>query len=729
MNPTFNLEFWLSLAVLLLGSSLLIVTAFVATGLMKRQSASSRHMVWLAAFSGLLLLPFARQVLPQTSIVIAKSPTAFTKPAAPAASLGSSELVTQPRTSQPSSIPESEVQEGLRGASALGPVDFPTAEVLRGASTPRTGTSFSSVVKTLWMAGFGLCAIQIFLAILRIRLLRTRQVSRDLASAQARWQQTVGVKRSWQLRVNEGTTPPVAMTWGTVSSTVLLPQSSSEWTNQRLEAVMLHELAHVRRWDCASQLLTATVCALYWFNPLVWLGARAMRAEAESAADDIVLRSGMKPSAYAGELLRLAAELGKKKQPFSVVGVSIMKHSKIESRVVAILDSSRRRRGIGSLETIAILGLAVAAMVPLMIIKPVVASESKVHSSTLSQDIADPQHFIETQNDLSMIASVAIQQDAAPQSKPSVPPAPPTPAVQAAPLLAQASAPVPPAPAAPPVPPAQAKPMSSQKAWRQWKVEQARKRVALKKLRIQLSKRQALASEQQRKALKIQFRALTTAREAELLQRKAIDDRVADGLRQTIQIQVKPHLEIVGTNQEVSVTQSASDKMDNAIRIQRQLAQDDAIVTRNLQVKQTGADRLSDEQIAKIRGLSDRYQGSSDVLKLQSEKLSSEQAKNLKRLKADRDRLMFDYRPRAEATKRLMEALIIRDKSHRQTEVDARLRATQQMLEQARRMLTDQHSKVANQKEQQLRMKKALEALERAQVELKKAQQHQLGSR
>jgi hypothetical protein len=167
------------------------------------------------------------------------------------------------------------------------------------------------------------------------------------------------------------------MTWGTTTPIVLLPKASRDWTEKRLEAVMLHKLAHVRRWDCASQLMTAAVCALYWFNPLVWLGARAMRAEAELATDDMVLRSGVKPSAYAGELLRLAAELGRQRQPFEVVGVSIMKHSKIESRVVAILDNSRRRRGIGSLEAITTLGVAILLSTLVGVVRPAISQEGQ----------------------------------------------------------------------------------------------------------------------------------------------------------------------------------------------------------------------------------------------------------------------------------------------------------------------------------------------------------------
>ena len=86
------------------------------------------------------------------------------------------------------------------------------------------------------------------------------------------------------------------------------------------------------RFDSVSQFIAVIGCTLYWFNPAVWLCARAMRAEAEAAADDAVIRLGVKPSTYARELLRITAELGRRRQPYSSIGVPVMKQSKIESR-------------------------------------------------------------------------------------------------------------------------------------------------------------------------------------------------------------------------------------------------------------------------------------------------------------------------------------------------------------------------------------------------------------
>ena len=50
-------------------------------------------------------------------------------------------------------------------------------------------------------------------------------------------------------------------------------------------------------------------CALYWFNPLVWLLAARLGVEAERACDDAVLLAGVPPTEYADSLLAVARSL------------------------------------------------------------------------------------------------------------------------------------------------------------------------------------------------------------------------------------------------------------------------------------------------------------------------------------------------------------------------------------------------------------------------------------
>ena len=90
---------------------------------------------------------------------------------------------------------------------------------------------------------------------------------------------------------------------------VLLPETAETWPESRRHVVLLHELAHIKRQDCLVQMLVQLVCALYWFNPMVWYAARQLRIERELACDDAVIQVGTVPAEYATHILTLAGSL------------------------------------------------------------------------------------------------------------------------------------------------------------------------------------------------------------------------------------------------------------------------------------------------------------------------------------------------------------------------------------------------------------------------------------
>jgi len=94
---------------------------------------------------------------------------------------------------------------------------------------------------------------------------------------------------------------------GVFQPQIWLPQPwLAEFTDDELRAILLHELGHAHRGDLAVQWLFAVAQCLHWFNPLVWLAARAARFDREMACDAWVLaRDGGDASlAYGATLLK-----------------------------------------------------------------------------------------------------------------------------------------------------------------------------------------------------------------------------------------------------------------------------------------------------------------------------------------------------------------------------------------------------------------------------------------
>ncbi len=131
------------------------------------------------------------------------------------------------------------------------------------------------------------------------------------------------------------------MTWGTVYPVVLLPAEADGWNKERRTVVLAHELAHIRRWDAATQWIAHLALALYWFNPLVWIAARRLRDERERACDDAVLAVGTRPTEYADHLLDIVRSLGVAEGP--VAALAMAQRSQFEGRLLAILDRAARR--------------------------------------------------------------------------------------------------------------------------------------------------------------------------------------------------------------------------------------------------------------------------------------------------------------------------------------------------------------------------------------------------
>jgi uncharacterized protein (TIGR03435 family) len=93
--------------------------------------------------------------------------------------------------------------------------------------------------------------------------------------------------------------------FGLLRPVLLWPLGISEHlSDQQLEAILAHELCHIRRRDNLAAALHMLVEAVFWFHPLVWwLGARLVD-ERESACDEEVLRLGSEPDVYAESILK-----------------------------------------------------------------------------------------------------------------------------------------------------------------------------------------------------------------------------------------------------------------------------------------------------------------------------------------------------------------------------------------------------------------------------------------
>ena len=169
----------------------------------------------------------------------------------------------------------------------------------------------------------------------------------------------IGLRRSVRLLVSDAVEMPA--TAGLVRPVVVIPEHAGQWLTERREAVLLHELIHVARFDWPARIVARLALALYWFNPLAWWAVRRLELEQELACDEEVLANGTRASSYANHLLGIARGAGQS-PALAAVGLEMAKKNQLEERIMTMLSRSTHRKT--RLIVLIPAALLVGAMVP-----------------------------------------------------------------------------------------------------------------------------------------------------------------------------------------------------------------------------------------------------------------------------------------------------------------------------------------------------------------------------
>lgn len=317
-------------------ATLVLIAAYALSLALRRASAAARHLIWTSAVLSLLALPLLSLVLPAWKVHIVPEPQ-----------------IQAPRAVRVKDFSPPQTSS-IEVKAAPAPAKLRPA---RPASRHR-----SQLAWPLWVWALGLVAVLVRLLIGMARIWRITRSSKAIMRSD--WSNLLGELR-FRLRLDlpitllESDRAAMPMTWGLLRPVILLPKNAGQWPLDRARVVLLHELAHMKRQDCLTQVLAQVACALYWFHPLVWTAARQVHRERERACDDLVLSLGTRASDYAGHLLELARSLHS--QSWSMA-VPMAQPSALESRMLALLDPGQNRRVLTRRSTV-LIGLAAAALI------------------------------------------------------------------------------------------------------------------------------------------------------------------------------------------------------------------------------------------------------------------------------------------------------------------------------------------------------------------------------
>jgi beta-lactamase regulating signal transducer with metallopeptidase domain/tetratricopeptide (TPR) repeat protein len=185
-----------------------------------------------------------------------------------------------------------------------------------------------------WLAGSPLTFALMAAGLVGAERLRRR--SRPLGAGEAavlcrRLAEALRISRRVALGVCDRVATPVLV--GIVRPMILLPPAAlAGWSVDQLEMVLLHELAHLRRWDNLVNLLQRIVEAVLFFHPVVWWVSAWARREREHCCDGVVVAHTGRRRPYADLLVALAGP-----RPAPPAAVALAEHP-VVSRVRQILN-------------------------------------------------------------------------------------------------------------------------------------------------------------------------------------------------------------------------------------------------------------------------------------------------------------------------------------------------------------------------------------------------------
>ena len=348
-------------------ATVLLLAAWLATRVLRRASAATRHLIWASAVAGVLTLPVLAAVVPAWNVPVISIAANVDRPlesiAAPATPKRATNAGPTSSWPQPNPVMPSPTVK-RKGVATVQSSVGDAAQAFAGRLT------MNGVLAVAWLSLALLLLSR--LAIANARVSSWQRSS--LAMEDARWlallrklSRQYGIERPVVLLENAETDVPV--TWGIVYPVILLPSTAAQWDEEQRIAVLTHELAHVKRFDALTQLVAQLALALLWFHPLVWMAVRRMRLEREHACDDFVLVAGARASRYADDLLGFARRLTRPTAPSSAA-LAMARRSELEGRLLAILDPATKRSTVRRAR-VGVLTLAVFALAaPLAAFRP-----------------------------------------------------------------------------------------------------------------------------------------------------------------------------------------------------------------------------------------------------------------------------------------------------------------------------------------------------------------------
>lgn len=193
---------------------------------------------------------------------------------------------------------------------------------------------------------------------------------------------TSSLKINKKIRFHLSSIVNVPLVIGYLKPVVLFPVALvNQLDTAQVEAILIHELSHIRRNDFLLNLIKTAIETLLFFNPFVWMAGRFIHIEREHACDDLVLKITGKPLNYAHALLKL--ELLKDKNSPAYALAATGKTQNLYQRIKRI--TNMKTNYLNAKQQMAALTLGVACLFSIAWINPTEKKKEKIKTTIKEQ--------------------------------------------------------------------------------------------------------------------------------------------------------------------------------------------------------------------------------------------------------------------------------------------------------------------------------------------------------
>jgi uncharacterized protein YjbI with pentapeptide repeats/beta-lactamase regulating signal transducer with metallopeptidase domain len=314
--------------------------------------ARTRHAVWTIALCAAALMPLG--IIGVSALRAQHVDVGGT--GSPATAVGRASAANSRADGGPAPMRQQRSDSAASGALQRGALWL--TDAARAAWHPRPGKLLAIMLAGIWLTGMFAGFLNVVLGLRRVAGLKARSLPLDAErAAELPWLTEGTFEREIYLRLSYEIETPVAV--GFTRPVILLPHDLVTQAGlPAIEGLVLHEHAHLRRFDDWTNLMQRVIERVFWFNPLVWAVGRRIALEREIAADDAVVAATGQPAEYAQSLWRLAREMRMPEHSVVAPG-AFFTRKQISIRIEALLD---RRPVTGHWGRVAAAGVALTAV-------------------------------------------------------------------------------------------------------------------------------------------------------------------------------------------------------------------------------------------------------------------------------------------------------------------------------------------------------------------------------